>query len=339
MTRPELAVVLSYAKINLYNGLIDSDASLEEFLHIDPQRYFPDVLRKRYADLIPQHRLSREILATLIANDIVNRMGPSFVKRMQADTGASILTVARAYEVARIICRARPLFKEIEALDHVIPAEAQMLMMFEISRRLRHTCYWLIEHYGAKLDIVRIVERLGDGMHRVYTRSASYVSKASNARMQEEQDRWIAMGAPEKLAHNVALLVLTRAALDIVDVAAERKRDVIESARLYAKFNDELELHWLHNSAEDLKVSGRWQAQARSNLRDEIYRLRRQLALRLITTRGKSDPREIAERWLKKHAVEVARYRKMLDEMRLREEIDFATLSVAAQELKWLISH
>jgi glutamate dehydrogenase len=149
----------------------------------------------------------------------------------------------------------------------------------------------------------------------------------------------MAMGVPEKLAHNVALLVLTRAALDIVDVAAERKRDVIESARLYAKFNDELELHWLHNSAEDLKVSGRWQAQARSNLREEFYRLRRQLALRLITTRGKSDPREVAERWLKKHADQVTKYRKMLDEMRLREEIDFATLSVAAQELKWLISH
>ena len=339
LTRPELAVVLSYAKINLYNGLIDSDASLEEFLQIDPQRYFPDILRKRYADLIPHHRLSREILATLIANDIVNRMGPSFVKRMQADTGASILTIARAYEVARIICRARPLFKEIEALDHVIPAEAQMLMMFEISRRLRHTCFWLIEHYGAKLNIVSIVERLRVGMHRVYTRSSSYVSRASNARMQQEQERWMAMGVPEKLARNVALLILTRAALDIVDVAAERKRDVIESARLYAKFNDELELHWLHNSAEDLKVSGRWQAQARSNLRDEIYRLRRQLALRLITTRGKSDPREVAERWLKKHADQVTKYRKMLDEMRLREEIDFATLSVAAQELKWLISH
>jgi glutamate dehydrogenase len=339
LTRPELAVVLSYAKINLYNGLIDSEASLEEFLQIDPQRYFPDTLRKRYLDLIPYHRLSREILATLIANDIVNRMGPSFVTRMQADTGASTLTVARAYEVARIICRARPLFKEIEALDHVIPAEAQMLMMFEISRRLRHTCLWLIEHYGDKLDIVRIVERLKDGMQRVYTRSSSYVSRASNARMQQEQDRWMAMGVPEKLAHSVALLVLTRAALDIVDVAAERKRDVIESARLYAKFNDELELHWLHNSAEDLKVSGRWQAQARSNLREEFYRLRRQLALRLITTRGKSDPREVAERWLKKHTDQVAKYRKMLDEMRLREEIDFATLSVAAQELKWLISH
>ena len=339
LTRPELAVVLSYAKINLYNGLIDSQGSLEEFLQIDPQRYFPDILRKRFADLIPHHRLSREILATLIANDIVNRMGPAFVKRMQADTGASTLTVARAYEVARIICRARPLFKEIEALDHVIPAEAQMLMMFEISRRLRHTCYWLIEHYGADLDVVGIVERLGDGMHRVYTRSSSYVSRASNLRMQQERERWIGMGVPEKLAHSVALLVLTRAALDIVDVAAERKRDVIESARLYAKFNDELELHWLHNSAEDLKVSGRWQSQARGHLREEIYRLRRELALRLITMRGKSDPREVAERWLKKHADEVAKYRATLEEMKRREEIDFATLSVAAQELKRLISH
>ena len=339
LTRPELAVVLSYAKINLYNGLIASDGTLEEFLQIDPQRYFPDILRKRYVDLIPHHRLSREILATLIANDIVNRMGPAFVKRMQADTGASTITVARAYEVARIICRARPLLKEIEALDHMIPAEAQLLMMFEISRRLRHVCYWLIEQYGDKLDIVKLVERLKDGMHRVYTRSASYVSRASNARMQQEQDRWMAMGVPEKLAHNVALLVLTRAALDIVDVAAERKRDVIESARLYSKFNDELGLHWLHNSAEDLKVSGRWQSQARGHLRDEIYRLRRQLALRLITTRGKSDPREVAERWLNKHADKVAEFRATLEEMKLRNEIDFATLSVAAQELQRLISH
>ena len=338
LTRPELAVVLSYAKINLYNGLIDSDETLEEFLQIDPQRYFPDTLRKRYVDLIPHHRLSRQILATLVANDIVNRMGPAFVKRTQADTGASVITVARAYETARIICRARPLLKAIEALDHQIPARAQMLMMFEISRTLRHACFWLIEQYGENLDIVKSVDRLKDGMHKVYSRSSSYVSRASNARMQQEEQRWLDMGVPQKLAHSVALLVLTRAALDIVDVAAEKRRDVIESARLYSKFNDALALHWLHNSAEDLRVSGRWQAQARSNLRDEIYRLRRELALRLISPRSKRDPREVAEAWLKKHADEVAQYQATIEEMQLRGKVDFATLSVAAQELRKLIA-
>ncbi len=338
LTRPELAVILSYAKINLYNGLIESDASLTDFLQIDPQRYFPDILRRRYVDLIPDHRLSRQILATLIANDIVNRMGPAFVQRTQVDTGASIITIARAYETARIICRARPMFKDIEELDHVIPAKAQMLMMFEISRTLRHACYWLIEQYGEDIDIVKVVGRLKDGMRRVYKRSSSYVSRAAHARMQKEKVEWMTMGVPEKLAHSVALLTLTRAALDIVDVAAERRRDVIDSARLYAKFNDALGIYWLHDSAEDLEVHGRWQAQARSNLREEIYRLRRELALGLIKQRSKRDPREVVDKWLQSHETGVARYKRTLDEMKLRSEVDFATLSVAAQELKDLIS-
>jgi glutamate dehydrogenase len=338
LTRPELAVVLSYAKINLYNGLIESEAPLEDFLHIDPQRYFPDVLRRRYADLIPHHRLSREILATLVANDIVNRMGPTFVQRTQADTGASILTVARAYEAARIICRARPLLKEIEALDHQIPARAQMLMMFDISRTLRHVCYWLIDRYGEKLDIVASVDRLKDGMARVYARTSSYVSRAANERMQTAQVKWTDMGVPEKLAHKVAVLTLTRAAIDIVDVAAERKRDVIDSARLYARFNDELEIYWLHNSAEDLRVSGRWQAQARSNLRELIYNLRRQLAIDLLKQHSKRDPRKIVDEWLAARGTEVAEYKATIEEMRLLGKIDFATLSVAAQELEKLIS-
>ena len=338
LTRPELAIVLSYAKINLYNGLIESQETLEDFLAIDPQRYFPEVLRKRYADLIPHHRLSREILATLIANDIVNRMGPAFVRRTQADTGATFVTIARAYEIARIICRARPLLREIESLDHVIPARAQMLMMFDISRTLRHICYWLIEQHGEDLDIVETVGRLKDGMTRVYTRTSSYVSRASNERMQKAQDKWMAMGVPEKLAHKVAVLTLTRAALDIVDIAAERDRDVIDSARLYAKFNDDLGLFWLHNQAEDLVVNGRWQAQARSNLRDHIYRLRRDLALRLLKTRGRSDPRKLVDQWLSKRATEVANYRATIEEMKLRGKIDFSTLSVAAQELEKLIS-
>ena len=57
LTRPELAVILSYAKIDLYNGLNRSDQALEDFLTTDPQRYFPPVLRRRFQDLIPDHRL------------------------------------------------------------------------------------------------------------------------------------------------------------------------------------------------------------------------------------------------------------------------------------------
>ena len=337
-TRPELAVVLSYAKIDLYNGLIDSQESLEDFLAIDPQRYFPSVLRRRYSDLLAGHRLSRQILATLVANDIVNRMGPAFVKRVQVDTGANIVTVARAYQVARIICRAAPLLRKIESLDDEIPASAQLSMMFEVSRTLRHACYWLIEQYGDELEIVKSVDRLRDNMARVYSRSASYLSRASRTRHENAERHYISLGVPEKLASRMSVLLLTRPALDIADLAAERKREVLDAARLYSTFNDALGLNWLHDQAEDLKVSGRWQAMARSNLRDEFYRIRRTLGLQLLSSRSKKDPVNTAETWLQKRADEVNHFRQTISEMKLRDEVDFATLSVAAQQFRDLIS-
>ena len=338
LTRPELAIVLSYAKIDLYDGLIKSQDTLEDFLRIDPQRYFPPVLRRRYTDLIPTHRLSRQILATLIANALVNRMGPAFVKRVQVDTGVDVVTIARAYEVARIICRAMPLLREIESLDHKVPASAQLAMMFQVSRTLRHACYWLIEQYGDQLDIVKTVDRLKERMAQIYTRSGTYLSKTSGMRNAKAEAEWIAMGVPKNLAHRLSLLLVTRAAVDIADIAAERNRDVMDTARIYSALNDGLGLQWLHNCAEDLKVSGRWQAMARSNLRDDFYKIRRDIALRLLTRRGKLDGRVVARKWLKKRENEVARFRGMIEEMKLRDNFDFATLSVAAQELRDLTS-
>jgi glutamate dehydrogenase len=337
-TRPELAVVLSYAKIDLYNGLINSQDSLEDFLHIDPHRYFPALLRRRYADLIPGHRLSRQILATLISNALVNRMGPAFAKRAQVDTGANIVTVARAYEVARIVCRAGPLLKEIESLDHKISARAQMLMMFEISRTLRHACYWLIERFGDDLDIVEAVNRLRDGMARIYSRSNSYLSKASRVRHDTAEQSWLDMGVPKGLANRMSLLLLTRAAVDIADLAAERNRDVLDSARVYSVCNDALRIYLLHAYAEDLEVSGRWQSMARRNLREEFYRIRRDIASQLLTRRSKRKPDVVARQWLDKHGEQVEQFSRMLDEMQLRGVVDFATLSVAAQELRDLVS-
>ena len=186
--------------------------------------------------------------------------------------------------------------------------------------------------------MVKTVERLNAGMAKIYSRSSSYVSKTSQARIGAAKKKWLKMGVPEKLASKISLLLLTRAAVDIVDLAADRRRDVIESARLYSAFNDALGIQWLHNSAEDLKVTGRWQAMARNNLREDFFRLRRQIGDNLLTKRGTRDSREIARRWLAKHESEVRQFRYMTDEMKLRGNIDFATLSVAAQELRNLIS-
>jgi glutamate dehydrogenase len=338
MTRPEIAVVLSYAKIDLYNGLIASKSSLEDFLTTDPQRYFPPVLRRRYKDLIPTHRLSREILATLIANNIVNRMGPVFVKRVQQDTGVSTVTIARAYVVARELCQASVIWRTIESLDNIVPATVQQDMLFDISRTLRHACYWLIERYGENLDIVEAVERLKAPLQTVYTRASSIVIGAGKERQKTAAAELGQMNVPDKLGRKMAGLLLTRGGLDIADLAVDYKTDVLQTARMYARLSERLGIVWLHRRTENLVVEGRWQAMARSNLRDDFYRARRDLANRILHAADKRSPLDEYADWLQKNAAGIQKFDAILAEMKLREETDFATLSVAAQELRKLIN-
>jgi glutamate dehydrogenase len=337
-TRPELAVILSYAKIDLYNGLIGSGESLDDFLVVDPLRYFPPLLRKHFAAYRAGHRLSREILATLIANDLVNRMGPSFITRLQADTEADVVTIARAYTIARQICEAGPLLRSIEELDYKLDAQTQMMLMFEISRSLRHASYWLIDRFGTKLDIAATVERLQAAMQAVYTRTGGILSTAARIRHENARRMHLENGVPEKLADRMSALLLTRPALDMADLAAMYKPDVIDIAKMYAVTNERLGIYWLHECAEDLTFEHRWQAVARGRLRDDFFWMRRDLAVQVLKQRGKRNLDEALDRWLEGRKDRVRRFKGTLDEMKLRSEIDFATLSVAAAELRDLIS-
>ena len=146
------------------------------------------------------------------------------------------------------------------------------------------------------------------------------------------------MGVDEVLANKMAALQLTRAALDIADLSFICKRDVGETAKLYAAFNHALGLFWLHAGAEDLKVSGRWQAMARNNLREEFYQIRREMAEPLLASRSKKPVMDRFDAWLERNHDAIASFRAMVEEMQLRSSFDFATLSVAAQELRQLIS-
>jgi glutamate dehydrogenase len=330
LTRPEIAVILSYAKIDLYNGLADSSQALDDFLTMDPQRYFPPVLRRRYAQYLPDHRLSREILATLIANNIVNRMGPAFVQRVTQDTGADRVTIARSYVVARELCQASEIWRAIESLDYEVPATLQQTMMFEVSRLLRHTCYWLIERYGTDLDIVDAVAHLKPGIFKLVTGAAKHRQKTAIK-------DYIARGVPEKLGRSMAGLLLTRGGLDITDLSVNFKQDVLQTAQMYAYMSEELGIVWVNRAVEGLQVSGRWQAIARSNLRDEFYHMRRELVTKLYQTNSRKAPMALYEAWRETNTASVAKFEAVLSEMRLRGEADFAMLSVAAQEFRKLI--
>jgi len=148
----------------------------------------------------------------------------------------------------------------------------------------------------------------------------------------------MARGVSENLANRMSALLLTRPALDMADLSEPYKRDVIDIAKLYATTNEKLGLYWLHECAEDLTFDHRWQAIARGKLRDEFFWMRRELAEQILRMGGRRKIDAAIDKWLEDRRAHVDHFLGIIEEMKLRSEIDFATLSVAARELRSLIS-
>src|SRR5690606_21104816 len=126
LTRPELAVLLSYSKLVAYEELLRSDVPEHPYLSKELLRYFPQPLQQKYAKAMEQHRLKREIIATAVTNTMINRMGATFLMRMQEDSGRSFGEVAKAFTITRETLDARSLWIDIDALDGKVPESVQI---------------------------------------------------------------------------------------------------------------------------------------------------------------------------------------------------------------------
>src|SRR4029079_11207359 len=134
LTRPELAILLAYSKIVLYQDLLASDLPDDPLLVQDLLLYFPQDLRKRYPAAVGRHRLRREIIATYITNNMLNRVRPTFVWQVSEETGKPSSDVARAFTIIRDSFDLRTMWADVESLDNKLPAAVQIEMMLSIGR-------------------------------------------------------------------------------------------------------------------------------------------------------------------------------------------------------------
>ena len=337
LTRPELSVLLSYAKITIYNDLIESSVPEDPYLAQELEQYFPRPLHKPYQDLMESHTLRREIIVMLATNSMAHRMGPTFANRMQEETGADIARIARAYTIAREVFDARSLWKEIEGLDNAIEASLQYGMMFDISRNLKHVTRWLLQSPGRCENIQEAVSAYKPGMDvlmgklsELLARPEKYLSSAQGLQQN---------GVSENIARRIAGLEFMYPILDITEVAAGGAADLKWLAACYFEAGAQAQLSWLRSQIENLKVEGHWQAVARGTLRENIYQLQRDLLVR-ITTRnggGKRSPTQAVARWLQNHRECFEHALKNLEDMKASGPLDFATLSVALQVIRKLL--
>jgi glutamate dehydrogenase len=336
LTRPELAVLLAYSKLRLYNQLLDSDVPEDPYFSAELDRYFPEPVRRRFGKVIGRHRLRREIIATATTNSLVNRMGPSFVQRAEAETGATPAQIARAYTIAREAFGLRAHWAAIEALDNRVPAATQYSMMAVLARLLRHSSYWLLRQRDQSLAVDARVRQLRPAVDQLLGRWSPSLGAEDRERISRERDALVAAGVPQALASIVACADTLAATFDIVELAAAARLRPPDVAQGWHEIGQRLGLDWLGRRIDALSVEGPWQAAARRDLRDSAQRLHRALVERALAT-GKGSPSERVTAWIVAAGAELETWQRTLTEMKSAAAADFATLSVGVEGVRKLL--
>ena len=340
LTRPELAVLLSYSKIWLTRQLLASDLPEDPGFAGELMRYFPKAVGERYPADIRRHRLRREIIATAVTNSLVNRMGPTFVGRACAETGAAAADVARAWGIARQVFGARDLWSAVESLDHRIPATAQYAVLGDSARLLRHATVWLLRRRRDRLTVDAAVKEYTAPVAQLRSAMPRVLAGASLEVFEAARTRHVTAGVPTALAETAAGLPMLDAALEICEIARGSGLRVEDAARAWFTASAALGLDRLEARIEGLAVDGPLQATARAGLRDALRSTQARILTQLLAGgAGRSTGRGWEARWQDwraSHAARLEDWQRTTREVFALGNADFAALSVCVEALRSL---
>ncbi|TWI03751.1 glutamate dehydrogenase [Luteimonas cucumeris] len=336
LTRPELAVLLSYSKLVAFQQLLDSDVPEDSYLSKELVRYFPEPLQGKYAKAMEQHRLKREIIATAVTNSTINRMGATFLLRMQEDSGRTPGEVAKAFTITREALEARELWAQIDALDGKVAEPVQIDALQVIWTLQRSFTRWLLSRPGAIPDIATAVARYHDGLKDIRT-GQGILPDSQRPAYEASLHGWKSKGVPAELAGQLAALPYMESSCDVIEVARERKLKTVEVAKIHFRLGEALRLPWLVEQIDRLVVDGRWHAVARGVLRDELATQQRMLVGQVLNMPGSTADAKVRH-WLERDDASLRFTLAMLNELATQKSLDYPTASVAVQRLSQLAS-
>ena len=253
LSRPELAVLTAYAKLELSDDIVASQAPEDPFFEESLIRYFPAPLAKFEADM-KNHRLRREIIATVLANEIVNMCGPTFPDRLRAAAECDTTSMTVAFEAARRIFRLDEAWDAVSGLDLEIPAEAQIALYQEIAVVLRRQTFWLARRAARQeTSVGGLIAKYRPAADALRQAGGDVLSRFEQGRLEERVKRFIDLGAPEELARTVAMLRPLVATADIGDLADEAGWSAPAMARLYHQVGAAFDFDRLRAAAGSVK--------------------------------------------------------------------------------------
>ena len=355
---PELAVLVAYSKLDLFDALIGSGLPEDPEMARELADYFPRPLRERFADAIPRHRLAREIISTVAANETVNRAGITFAFRIADEIGATPEDAVRAYFALRSLFRLPELFDAIEAAK--LPAAAHVAAVLEIRKLMDRGGRWLLRNAPRPLSVDSVVGRYREGVHAAAALVPELASEPIRAEMREAAARLAEAEVPDPLAARLAACSHLPTALDVTEVAwrcvgrGDGREDgrgegrgegaaepaaapdglVEPAARAWYGVDAALDIAWLQARIAELPRADRWQALARGALRGDLLRRHRALATQVLRGGGGARPDAALRAWRNANARAIQRWSELAANLRAEPRVEYPMMAVALRELR-----
>jgi glutamate dehydrogenase len=233
LTRPEMAVLLAYGKIDLFDDIVASHAPDDPWFEATLKGYFPPALGQ-YGDAMQQHRLRREIIATVLDNQMINMCGPTFPSRLRAAAGCDTTALVIAFAAARECLGIDALWDQVSALDGKASASGQLALYKALAYALRSLTFWLARRaFKDKSTVGQLVEAYGPSVKALSALGTAILSPFEQKAAAKRAKAYVADGAPETLAQAVATLQPMTTAADLVDLGNASSWSVQNVARLY----------------------------------------------------------------------------------------------------------
>ncbi len=287
LTRPEIGVLVAYAKIALADELMASNVSDHATLRGELRAYFPKTMREPFRRDIDAHRLRAEIIATQVANSVVNHCGASFIVLVADRTGAPPVEIARAYVTVREAFRLRALNRAIDDLDNRIGGTLQIALYQAVQNLTISRTIWFLRNVPLGRGMLdKVASEYGESIRTLDAELASLLSHQSHAILTSTIDSYRSDGVPEDLATTVARLRFLAQATDIHLIAKATSKPFEAAAETYYRITDRFRIDRAIRAAAAMAMPDYYDELARDRALETLARAHRQLTVDVLKAGG-----------------------------------------------------
>ena len=306
LTRPELAVVLSVSKLVLQDAAEDLRLSDDPLMESDLFDAFPKPMRKAHANSIRAHRLRNEIIATKVANRLVNRLGPGVAFDMTEEEGASLQQVVSAFLVAERLLDLDKLWKEVEEAS--LPETVRIELFSIAAASIRAHLSDIIRAAGGEMRISALSEALEPGVRRIAVAATKLIRSEVRNEAAARRDRLLALGASDEIVRGLVRLYELDGVFGIAALAARQKLDELAVTRAYTRLGEALGLDWAQQQVARFVPADQWERLLTAGLARDFEQLR----IEFLSRCQNQDLDDCVESWIKHHDPRIEQFRELV---------------------------